>query len=88
MNHSSAFAAWKKIILKKVYCLVKSAKSPANAILSDLQNIQDLITIEGRFVIVPVDTASNNVSFICQSIYKQVLKEEIMKSGIPSLSLY
>ena len=83
----SAFAVWKKIILKKVNrILIKSRKFPANPILSDAHNIQDLIAIEGRFVIVPVDKASNNVSFICKSFYKHVLKEGIMKLGnfIPS----
>ena len=78
----SAFAVWKKIILNKVnHILVKSPKFPANPILNDAQNIQDLITIQGRFVIVPVDKASKNVNFICNSFYNQVLKEEIMKSG-------
>ena len=63
--------------------MVKSPKFPANPILSDAQNIQDLIAIQGRFVIVPVDKASNNVSFICKRFLK---KEEIMKLGnfIPS----
>ena len=83
----SAFAVWKKIILNKVnHIVVKSPKYPANPILSDAQNIQDLTAIQGRFVIVPVDKASNIVSFVCKRFYKHVLKEEIMKSGnfIPS----
>ena len=57
----------------------KSAKSLANPILSDAHNIQDLKDIQYRFVIVPVDKASNNVSFVCKSFYKHILKEEIMK---------
>ena len=78
----SAFSAWRRIVLNKVNLILeKSPKSLANPILSDPYNIQDLKDIQYRFVIVPVDKASNNVSFICKSFYKHILKEEIMKSG-------
>ena len=81
-NQQSAFSAWRKLVLNKVNLILeKSPKSLANPILSDPHKIQDLKNIQYRFVIVPVDKASNNVSFICKSFYKHILEEEIMKSG-------
>jgi len=86
----TSFSAWKKFILNKVDCILKriATKVLDSPVLNDAENMKDLQVIQDRFVIVPVDKASNNVSFVCKSYYKHVLEEEIMNSGnfIPSNS--
>ena len=81
------FSAWKRILLNNVDRILRGApKMHANPVLNDPLNIRDLKDIQDNFVVVPIDKASNNVSFICKKYYKQVLNEEILNSGnfIPS----
>ena len=80
-----SFLAWKNKILELVekrITVLKSKKVPSatKPILQDEEVQNALSELHKRFVIVPIDKASNNVAFICKRFYIQKLLDEV---GIP-----
>ena len=59
----------------------KTSTYPIKKILDNIKNKSYIKDIHSKFVLVPIDKASNNISIICKIYYVQVLKEEITNSG-------
>ena len=78
----TAFIPWKTEIIKKVMAVInKTSTYPIKKILDNIKNKSYIKDIHSKFVLVPIDKASNNISIICKIYYVQVLKEEITNSG-------
>ena len=80
-----SFLAWKKKILELVDSRIKilnSRKVPSvtKPVLQDEDVIASLAEIHRKFVVVPIDKASNNVALICKRFYIQNLLNEV---GVP-----
>ena len=81
----NSFLAWKNKILELVedkIRVLKSKKVPSviKPILQDEVVKNALTDLHKRFVIVPIDKASNNVALICKRFYIQKLLNEV---GVP-----
>ena len=79
---ANVFYGWKKIIQTNV----KSMLEPYNdhltkKVFNNTINMQDIIEIHKRFVITPVDKASNNIGIICKFFYLEKKSEEVDNSG-------
>ena len=46
-------------------------------VLDRLKVQEDLQTLHSKFVLVPIDKASNNVAFVCKRYYAEVILQEI-----------
>ena len=80
-----SFLAWKKKILELVDNRIKilnSRKVPSvtKPVLQDEDVIASLAEVHRKFVVVPIDKASNNVALICKRFYIQNLLNEV---GVP-----
>ena len=75
------FKSWKQIIMEKVNNKIKKCKKTkyqphVDKILNDPNIKEYLSTIHNKYVLVPIDKASNNIAFICKSFYiERTLKE-------------
>ena len=47
---------------------------------------EDLQTLHSKFVLVPIDKASNNVAFVCKRYYAEVILQEIGILGTGNIS--
>ena len=79
------FFSWKTKILElvdKKIQILKSKKVPSatKPILQDEEVLSSLAEIHRKFVIVPIDKATNNVAVICKRFYIQKLLNEV---GVP-----
>ena len=77
---------WKNLILSKVDDKIKFLKSKKlqtykNPILNQGDVEAYLETLQDRYVIVPIDKASNNFAFVCKRYYVMRLLSEV---GIPN----
>ena len=78
----NTFSAWKKNILDKAKSTIEPLSvHPSTKVFNNIKNSQDLNKIHNRFVIVPVDKASNNIGIVCKFFYIQKLILEINNSG-------
>ena len=59
----------------------KTSTYPIKKIPDNIKNKSYIKDIHSKFVLVPIDKASNNISIICKKYYVQVLKEKITNSG-------
>ena len=76
------FIPWKNEIIKRATAIInKFPNYPVNKLLDCTENRNYLNEIHDKFVLVPIDKASNNISIICKSYYIQVLQQEILNSG-------
>ena len=80
-----SFAAWKSKILELVDSRIKilnSRKVPSvtKPVLEDEDVIASLAEIHSKYVVVPIDKASNNVALICKRFYISKLLDEV---GVP-----
>ena len=80
-----SFLAWKNRILELVgkritVLLSKKVPSATKPILQDEEVQNALSELHKKFVINPIDKASNNVALICKRVYIQKLLDEV---GIP-----
>ena len=76
---------WKNKILEQVDSKVKMLKkkkvpSVVKPVLEDEEAIAALNDLHSKFVVVPIDKASNNVAIICKRFYIQKLLNEV---GVP-----
>ena len=83
----SVFDKWESVLLGKIKAKIlrlsqKSMKP--NQVLTRPDVINYLNKLHSRFVIVPIDKASNNFAIICKVFYIQVLKGEL---GVTSTGL-
>ena len=72
----------KKIILAKIYLKIKKLKtktkpSSTTPILSDLDVLAYLATLHRKYVVVPIDKASNNFASICKKFYISKFLSEV-----------
>ena len=84
-NFLSDFVAWKQKVLHQVDQRVKIMKgkkvpSETKPILEDEDALAALSDLHSKFVVVPIDKASNNVAIICKRFYIQKLLNEV---GVP-----
>ena len=78
----TAFMQWKTEIINKVVSIINNKPTyPISKILDNSDNKTYLEDFQNKFVLVPIDKASNNVSIICKLYYLEVLKEEILNRG-------
>ena len=87
--HESMFMAWKSSIIAKVEEKISSLKKKTKyriikPILKDPQVIKYLEEFHHKFVIVPIDKASNNFAFICKKFYISKILSEVGINGIPN----
>ena len=79
---TTAFLPWKVELLSNIKCKIDEFKTYHLAtILDNNINKSYLHSFQNKFVMVPVDKASNNISIICKSFYVQVLQQEVINSG-------
>ena len=89
-KHSKeVFQNWKTAVLDSVdqkINILKHKIKPLNTrpVLKDPEVTQYLEQLHRRFVIVPIDKASNNFAFICKSFYISKLLDEVGLNGNPS----
>ena len=86
--HESTFLAWKQTIIDKVQQKILTLKRKTRyrnikPVLKDLAVSTYLEQLHRRFVIVPIDKASNNFAFICKSFYISKILNEV---GINTIS--
>ena len=80
-----AFSAWKRKILDLVENRIRilnqrKVPSVTKPVLKDEEVIASLAELHRKFVVVPIDKASNNVALICKRFYIQKLLNEV---GVP-----
>ena len=80
-----AFSAWKGKILDLVESRIRilnqrKVPSVTKPVLKDEEVIASLAELHRKFVVVPIDKASNNVALICKRFYIQKLLNEV---GVP-----
>ena len=81
-KHSKeVFEPWKTHVLSLVNRKIDMLK---HKILKDPEVKKDLEKLHRRFVIVPIDKASNNYAFICKSFYVSKLLDEVGVNGNPN----
>ena len=83
--NKSDFNDWKKNILQQVDQRVRNLKSKkvpsvTKPVLEDEDALAALSDLHSKFVVVPIDKASNNVAIICKRFYIQKLLDEV---GVP-----
>ena len=76
------FNTWKKSVIDRVINKIKIFKTKfnpqkTNPALKDPIVLKYLEELQRKFVIVPVDKASNNFAFICKTFYVQRILSEI-----------
>lgn len=77
----SFFSEWKTAIMDKIKHKLKNTKIHGfNNVLSKPHIQEYLKTLQEKFVFVPVDKASNNVSIICKKFYLEILSNEIQNT--------
>ena len=79
------FTSWKNKILHLVDQRVKILKSKnvpsiTKPVLEDEEALSALTDLHSKYVVVPIDKASNNVAIICKRFYVQKLLDEV---GVP-----
>ena len=84
---------WKTTVSEKIRNKIDSLKisRPARTvheILKDRECISSLAELKERFVIVPIDKATNNVAFICKRFYASVLVKELGLDGQSDSATY
>lgn len=77
-----SFLPWKLEICKLVQNKLNDIFCPqSKAVLSIPDNFNDLVGLQEKWVFVPTDKASNNISIICKKFYMETLDQEIYSSG-------
>lgn len=78
----ATFKPWKVEILKQVKnTLNKLNTYNYNNVLSKKENINALKRLQNKWVFVPTDKASNNITVVCKKYYMDTLDNEILHSG-------
>ena len=80
----SAFDFWKATIstlIDKRISTLRDKKKYKGSIFDNEASKRCLAELQSKFVMVPIDKAANNVSFICKRFYAQVLLEELGLTG-------
>lgn len=79
---ASCFTGWKTEILKLLDMQIdKLLPYNYNNVLSKKQNKDDLSKLQSKFVFIPTDKASNNITVVCKKHYMEVLDTEILNSN-------
>ena len=83
------FSEWKNEILTCIDYQINKYKRKVNhqkpkSILNDITVKEALENLQHNFVVVPIDKAANNVSFICKRFYATTLLKELGVIGLPS----
>ena len=84
---------WKSAILTKDEKTISRLEtrikpSRSNPILKQVDVISCLEALQKKFVIVPIDKASNNVAIICKRYYVEVILNEISVIGTENNTYY
>ena len=92
-NNIATFQSWKECIIAKIDLRINHLNNTlkvqqTNPVLSDPEVKSYLENLHRRFVIVPIDKASNNFAFICKSFYISRLKAELAQSDSNNNSTY
>ena len=82
------FENWKNLVLAKVSSKIHELRSSvtpqqSKAVLDDTPVQECLVDLHSKFVVVPIDKASNNVAIICKRFYIASILEEL---GLPTKS--
>lgn len=83
------FKAWRDKILSKVDTRINQVKrrrypQPCKPALKDEEVLRELQLLHDKFVLVPIDKASNNIAIICKQFYVKKVLSEVGGSGDPS----
>ena len=83
--NSEQLKPWENKIMQLVNSRIKTLKSkitisPTKSILQNQDVISALSELHSKFVIVPIDKASNNIAIVCKRFYIQKLIDEV---GVP-----
>ena len=86
---AAKFTTWKNTIMSNViqkiaYLKTKTLPSPTKSTLNDPDVMAYLEELRRHFVIVPIDKAANNFSFICKKYYVSRILQEVGLNGSPS----
>ena len=73
---------WKVKLLSKVKTKLEKVKkkNPRKVpleVLKDPKVLEDLKELHSKFIFVPVDKSSNNISLVCKQFYYRVLLDEL-----------
>ncbi len=85
----SSFLEWKNTILSKIDDKIASLNPPNrkknhHSVLKIQTSRQCLDDLQSKFVLVPIDKAANNIAFVCQRFYAEVLLKELGLAESPS----
>ena len=75
------FGNWKHAILEcidsKILHFLPKVKEERVQVLENVDVKNELKTLRDHFILVPIDKASNNISFICKQYYANLIKNEL-----------
>ena len=68
--------AWKNKVVEKFDIKISSLRNrikihKTNPVLKNTDTVEYLQSVQDRYVLVPIDKASNNVAFICRTYYER-----------------
>ena len=80
--HQSLFSEWKNTVLQRVNDKINKLKNKVkpvkhNSVFKCKDAQYNLKNLQEKFVLVPVDKASNNIAFICKRFYATVIVKEL-----------
>ena len=86
---AESFHAWKNEIVSCVKHKVNHLKfwrvsQPVKPVLRDPDVVSYLTDLHSKFVLVPIDKASNNIAIVCKKFYIEKLLSEVGLSGNPN----
>ena len=77
---TEAFKLWKHLVLDRIDKRISSCSykgKSSHSILKDVNSLACLTDLQSKYVMVPIDKASNNIAFICKRYYATVLLKEL-----------
>ena len=81
INHQD-FAPWKNELLLKIKRKLDELKFHySQTVLNNQANANHLESLKAKWVFIPTDKASNNISIVCKKYYVETLETEIYNSG-------
>ena len=67
----------RSLVQGRIHKLKKCVNSRPKSVFKDQEAVKCLSSLHDKYVIVPVDKASNNVVFVCKSYYFECLIKEL-----------
>ena len=78
----SCFQEWSDKVIQRVMDKIERLKiktkfKPTFPVLRDKDCLEELNTLQDKYVLTPIDKAGNNIGFICKKFYLETIKKEV-----------